>query len=180
MTTGQVLASMGSAVLGAVVGGGLTALVSRSALRETHRLSRQAEQEDRQREAASRLVTALTMALVTLSPSEDDSAVHDEAVQDLEIKAAADAPTLRRLGLDVRVNRALELLKRDPELAARLAGLDEQQQARLVERNDADRRAYGRWVVRSLATVLDGTETPAELPGPASLEQPNASPWSEG
>jgi hypothetical protein len=100
-------------------------------------------------------------------------------VQDLEIKAAADAPTLRRLGLDVRVNRALELLKRDPVLAARLVGLDDQQQARLVERNDADCRAYGRWVVRSLVAVLEGTSPPAELPGPASLDDPNASPWSE-
>lgn len=177
MTAGTVLASMGSAVLGALVGGGLTALVTRSTLRETYRLSRQESESVRQRDAASRLVTSLTKALVTLPP-DGASDVHAAAVQDLEVKAAADAPTLRTLGLDVRVKRALDLLMRDPGLAARLAGLDPHQEARLTGRNDADRRAYGHWVAASLAAVLDGTDPPAELPGPASLQEPDAAPWS--
>ena len=171
------LVPFASAVLGSLVGGGISGLVARATLRETHRLSREDDQRVRERASATALATAVARALSTL-PGGAESQDHRDAVSDLAVATASNAPVLRDHGVEARVELLLELLRRDPGLAARLEQLDGGHAARVAERTNADQLAYGAWVQKSLAAVVRGDKPPLDLPGPAPLHEPDAPPWS--
>lgn len=181
MSTGGAALSFASAAVGALVGGGVTFLVSVRTLRESHRLERLAQREDDQQAAARRVAAALQEATAQQPDVVGDgSARAGTALARLDVVLAGDVPLLERVDVALRVRRARDLLDWDPQLAARLYDLDADAAGRLRERVASDRSSYTRWVVACLQDVAAGRPAPPDRRPPASLDEIAALPWDPG
>ena len=176
------LAPVLPALVGALVGGGITALTAFLTLRGSQKEDRRVRAADRGEEAASTLVSALTdVRAIALEDSGRIKATPEARRTIVTFRGEVDKalPALRGHGLENRLAILVGLLQQNSDELAALDIVDGDEVAVIEIRRGKDRLTYSRWIVHCLQDLAAGEGCPGDVTPPAPASDKDAQAWEE-